>query len=204
MKEIFILRHGETDHNLKGIVQGSGINSVLNSNGLLQSKLFYDSHSNQNFDIFIHSNLIRTEQTIQHFLQYKTPRIIEERIREISWGEHEGKAGEPELMEKYYKIINAWQKGDYTAKPHNGESAQELGNRLNSFLDDLEKMDFSKALICTHGRTLRAMICLFKKWPLSRMEEVGHNNTGLYILRKNNTEWTVVRENDLTHLECLK
>ena len=35
-KELFILRHGETNQNLNGIVQGSGIDSDLNHSGYAQ------------------------------------------------------------------------------------------------------------------------------------------------------------------------
>ncbi|HNU42529.1 MAG TPA: histidine phosphatase family protein, partial [Cyclobacteriaceae bacterium] len=32
-KKIYIIRHGQTDFNLKGIVQGSGVDSSLNVRG---------------------------------------------------------------------------------------------------------------------------------------------------------------------------
>lgn len=201
MKEIYILRHGETHQNLKGIVQGSGIDSDLNENGLLQAQKFYSKYHQVRFDLHIHSNLIRTRQTISHFLCPEINCLIDERIREICWGEHEGKSGEPELMEKYYRIIESWKNGKFDAKPENGESAFELGSRLQLFLNDLQDLNFNRALICTHGRTLRALLCLFKDWPLSRMEEIGHNNTGLYILREEDAKWLFIAENDLSHLE---
>ncbi len=61
-------------------------------------------------------------------------------------------------------------------------------------------MDFNKALICTHGRTMRAMICLLQKIPLSYMEEVKHQNTGLYISCFQQNHWKILQENDSSHL----
>lgn len=39
-KKIYIIRHGQTDFNLKGIVQGSGVDSSLNDFGVAQSRAF--------------------------------------------------------------------------------------------------------------------------------------------------------------------
>ncbi len=200
MKEILILRHGETEQNVRGIVQGSGIDSSLNENGHRQAQLLYDYYKDHSFDLIIASNLKRTEQTIKHFLKKHIEFLKDERIREISWGEHEGKAGEPELMAKYYRVIQSWQAGNLLDRPEGGESALELQHRLHSFIEELNQKKFKKALICTHGRTLRAFICLLKGWPLSRMEEVGHANTGLYHGIFSDPGWIIHKENDLEHL----
>ena len=43
-KELFILRHGETNQNLNGIVQGSGIDSDLNHSGYAQGAAFFEKY----------------------------------------------------------------------------------------------------------------------------------------------------------------
>jgi broad specificity phosphatase PhoE len=40
-KELYIIRHGETDLNKQGIVQGRGINSDLNDTGRAQAAAFF-------------------------------------------------------------------------------------------------------------------------------------------------------------------
>lgn len=40
-KYIYILRHGETDYNRRGIVQGSGVDAELNEYGRLQAEAFF-------------------------------------------------------------------------------------------------------------------------------------------------------------------
>ena len=44
VKNIYIIRHGQTDFNVRQIVQGRGINSDLNDEGILQAKLFFEAH----------------------------------------------------------------------------------------------------------------------------------------------------------------
>ena len=47
---------------------------------------------------------------------------------------------------------------------------------------------------------MRAMICLLQKIPLSYMEEVKHQNTGLYISCFQQNQWKILQENDSSHL----
>ena len=42
MKEIYLIRHAQTDYNKKGIIQGSEVDSEIDEEGIRQSKLFYD------------------------------------------------------------------------------------------------------------------------------------------------------------------
>jgi len=202
-KLIYIIRHGETDCNLNGIVQGCGIDSELNQKGFHQSKLFYEQYRHEKFDLVISSHLKRSIQTVQNFISEGIPHIRDQRIREISWGEHEGKSGEPELMEKYFQILKHWSTGNYHARPVNGESAEELQDRIGLFLNELTNRAESKILICTHGRTLRAMMCLIQNLPISRMEDIHQQNTGLYKCRYIHGNWDLLETNSLTHIPSM-
>ncbi len=202
-KLIYIIRHGETECNLNGIVQGCGIDSELNQNGLHQSKLFYEQYQHEKFDLIFSSHLKRSIQTVQEFISKCIPHIQDKRIREISWGEHEGKSGEPELMEKYFQILKHWGAGNYHARPIDGESAEELKHRIELFLEELTQRPESKILVCTHGRTLRAMMCIIQKLPISRMEDIQQRNTGLYKCRYSHGNWELLETNNLTHIHSM-
>ncbi|MBK7958290.1 MAG: histidine phosphatase family protein [Bacteroidetes bacterium] len=68
-KEIYIIRHGETDMNKRNMVQGRGVNSVLNEHGHRQAKAFFEAYRHIPFEIAYSSSLTRTIQTIQPFVQ---------------------------------------------------------------------------------------------------------------------------------------
>ena len=96
-KILYILRHGETNENKIGIVQGQGIDSSLNELGLWQASQFFKKYKNRSFDQIIASGQKRSYQTIEAF-ESNHQRIHRDiRINEISWGDHEGKAGEPDI-----------------------------------------------------------------------------------------------------------
>ncbi|MFW5879460.1 MAG: histidine phosphatase family protein, partial [bacterium] len=62
LKTIYLIRHGQTDYNKKGIVQGSGIDASLNDLGRQQAEAFYDAYRNMPFDKIYISDLKRTKE----------------------------------------------------------------------------------------------------------------------------------------------
>ncbi len=201
----YIIRHGETDLNRQGIVQGSGVDSDLNSLGRTQAQLFHEKYRHISFDYIFLSALKRTEQTAIHFLNSGIKYTKKAEINEIHWGEHEGKASSPERREDFEKTVEAWKQGDYDARTMSGESAAELAKRLHIFKAEMEQLDYEShknVLVVSHGRTLRVLMCVLKNEPLTNMQSYEHSNTGLFLLNFNHLtkEWSLSLENDLSHL----
>lgn len=201
MKEIYILRHGETDYNRQGIVQGSGVNSSLNENGRLQALRFFQYYKNIPFDYVYTSTLKRTHESVQHFINQGITWRVRAELREIGWGIHEGKKATAESVQEYKTLIQAWKNGNLEAKLQDGESAASMVSRLNKFIEELKNTDFNRALICSHGRTLRCLMCLLNNDNLREMENYPHLNTSLYIVELKNDIFKIRLRNDLTHLE---
>ena len=201
MKELYIIRHGETDFNRQGIVQGSGVNSSLNENGKLQALHFFNKYKDIEFDYVYSSTLKRTHETVQHFINQGITWRVRAEIREISWGIHEGQKGTKESIQRYRNLIEYWNDGNFDARLEGGESAAEMVVRLNHFLDELKKTDFKRALICSHGRTLRCLMCLINNDHLREMDNYQHLNTGLYIVELNEDIFKIVLSKDVSHLE---
>ncbi len=200
-KEIYIIRHGETDLNRRRIVQGSGIDSSLNELGRHQAKAFYDFYHSVPFELVITSNLQRTHQTVAPFIDKGLPWEKTPHINEINWGVHEGKESEPWMVEAYRTMIEEWGKGNFDASLREGESAREMASRLQQFVADLRQRPEKKILVCSHGRALRCLMCVFKDQHLREMESYSHSNTGLFKIRQEFDRFIVDLENDTRHLE---
>ncbi len=56
-KKIYIVRHGQTNFNLQGIVQGSGVDSSLNAMGRAQAAAFFKAYQSVAFDKIYTSTL---------------------------------------------------------------------------------------------------------------------------------------------------
>lgn len=200
-KEIYILRHGQTDFNLKRIIQGSGVDSSLNETGLKQAHQFYVKYKNQNFDLVFTSALQRTKQTVQSFIDMDIPWIAMSELNEIGWGIHEGKEGTDAMIAHYNEVTNAWKSGQYDIGIEGGETAQELKDRMLVFIEQLKERPEQKILVCSHGRAMRCLMCLLDGNDIHRMDEYGHHNTGLYIVEYANNAFALNAKNDISHLE---
>ena len=200
-KTLYFLRHGQTEMNRLNIVQGSGVDSDLNDFGRQQARAFYDFYGKYDFDLIITSALKRTRQTVEPFFNKNIPYESWAEINEINWGIHEGKPSEPWMIEAYKKMVEQWSVGNFDASLQNGESARQLADRINFFLESIKTRPEKSILVCTHGRTLRCLMCLVKGQHLREMESYSHSNTGLFKVHWKAPKFDVEFENDTRHLK---
>ena len=199
-KKIVLLRHGQTDFNLNGIVQGSGVDSSLNENGQRQADAFFRAYRDYGFDALYTSALKRTHQTVQRFIEAGLPWEALKDLNEISWGKHEGQPITPEEDKYYQWMLRQWQLGDTSHKIEGGESPDEVAARLERALNLLKNSSAQKILVCMHGRAIRVMLCLMLNYPLKSMDVFEHKNTCVYELQFTGTMFHVLKHNDITHL----
>ena len=199
-KTIYIIRHGQTELNKQGIVQGSGVDAGLNETGQSQAKAFFQHYQHIPFEAVLTSALRRTHETMDPFIQLGLPWEKFEDINEIGWGIHEGKKSTPEMIQEYRTVIKSWMNGDFDAKLEEGESAAEMAARLQRFLDHLAERPEKLLLVCCHGRAMRCMMCLMQGQHLKEMENYKHSNTGLYKVVLENGRFEFILENDTSHL----
>lgn len=203
-KEIFIIRHGQTDYNRRGIIQGSGIDSEINETGKLQARAFYEAYQDKPFQLIITSDLQRTHQTVAGFIDRGIPWIRKPEINEISWGKYEGVERSEETVRVFDHIVGSWQSGQFDVRPEAGESAAELESRLLTFVEFLKNRPESNILVCTHGRTLRCLMCILEGRDISLMDEYMHDNTGLYKLHFKDRQFHTALKNDVMHLRGIR
>ena len=149
MKELYIIRHGQTLFNVERRVQGRGVNSSLNDTGLSQSRAFFEFYKNHNFDLVISSFLKRTYETVEPFIEVSNINHLSfSEIDEISWGDYEGKPADENLIREHAQLLTEWKNENYNAKLSNGESAAEMQIRLLRFIDIVKDLFYQKILIC--------------------------------------------------------
>jgi len=199
-KKIFLIRHGQTDYNLQGIVQGSGVDAPLNETGRLQASRFHDYYKDAGIEKVFTSALIRTHQSVQGFLDRGLPWEVLPDLNEISWGKHEGKRISPEEDAYYHWLLKQWQEGNTGLGIEGGESPDEVGVRLARALETIMSDPAETLLVCMHGRAMRVMLCLMLNYPLKSMDLFEHRNLCLYELHYTGSVFTVAQGNSLMHL----
>lgn len=201
-KELYVIRHGQTDHNAQGIIQGRGIDLPLNATGRQQALAFFNAYKTEPFDILFASTLKRAQQTVEPFQKLGIPLIIKPELDEISWGELEGSTITHESDKAFKDVIQKWNNGEIHVRPApGGESPYELQQRQKRFIDYLLTTPYKKILIATHGRFIRAFMCTLTGRPLSEMEDFHHSNLCLYKLKqKSDGKFEIVLHFDTEHL----
>ena len=204
-KELYIIRHGETDLNKQGIVQGRGINSDLNDTGRAQAEAFYQMYKNVPFQKIYTSSLKRTHQTVHQFIASGLPWEQLSGLDELAWGEWEGKPNSEHALEVFRDLVEQWQAGNYEAKFEGGESPAEVAQRLNEAVAHIKSHKEEKlVLVCMHGRAMRLLLCILTGKPFSEMSEFPHQNTTLYKVALTGDTFTITDFNNTDHLKDLQ
>ena len=203
-KEIYLIRHGETDYNKRGIVQGSGIDADLNETGRNQAEAFHTKYGDIQFQKVYTSALVRTHQTVEKFIKKGIPHDILPELNEISWGEKEGQEPTTEDNAYYTHLTKSWSEGNINLKPTGGESPVEVADRLKVGLKKIiENSEEKLILVAMHGRAMRVLLSHISNLPISDMDTFPHQNTCLYKLEYCYAKdaFEILSRNDVSHLE---
>lgn len=154
MPQLFFIRHGQTEANVKGILTGR-LETNLTQKGI-DDAVALSKELTEDFDYYYCSPLTRTHQTLKA-IKGDVEFIIDERITEVSSGDWQGKL-KAELPEEEYDL---YKKGQLN--PPNGESLEDVDKRIKSFLEDMfskYKSD-EKILVVTHNAFMRNLKRMF-------------------------------------------
>ncbi len=203
-KTLYIIRHGETDLNKRGIVQGRGVDTDLNDHGKQQAKAFYEAYKDVPFDKIYTSTLKRTHQTVHRFIHSGIPWTQHPGLDELAWGIYEGQESSDLTRAAFRSMINNWMRGELHHKFEEGESPLEVKDRQLIALDNLvENNQDETILVCMHGRALRLFLCLLTELPLSKMDAFPHLNTSLYKVQYDGFKFQITDFNNVDHLKKL-
>ena len=200
-KTIYLVRHGQTNFNLKGIVQGSGIDSELNETGHKQAQRFYNHFKEVPFEVAYVSELKRTHQSIAPFTLGGLNQIIMPELNEINWGILEGQDPTPERYQHFLSISKRWKQGDLHAAVDGGESAHSMVERQKIGWKKIKASSFKNILICMHGRAIRSFLCVLTGKDPSQMDDFEHTNLGLYKLVEGKPHYKIELFNFTDHLK---
>ncbi len=178
---LYLVRHGETEYNRRGIMQGGGIDSTLNATGREQARALARRFASADIDALYASTLRRATQTADilatgHDLLSRTHLRA---LNEMDWGVYEGEAPSPERDASVDALKSAWREGAYERGPKGGESIREVQGRARQALRHiLAREAGGTALVVTHGRYLRVLLAtLLDAYGLEHMSELDHSNT---------------------------
>lgn len=147
--EIYLCRHGETDHNNNGIVQGQMNEVDLNSKGRKQAEKLSERFQDLDIDKFYSSSLDRALQTAKivakpHDKEVETSDLLKEVGRSVFEGES---------FEEMVEEIRSSESSSHEWRPENGETLVEMQERGMEFFNQLKEnhAQDDKIVIVAHG-----------------------------------------------------
>jgi probable phosphoglycerate mutase len=201
-KTLYIVRHGQTDLNKRGIVQGRGMDTNLNEEGRKQAGLFFAAYKQVPFDKIYISALKRTQQSVQPFIDLEIPYEKLPGLDELAWGIHEGQPATSENKAAFLQIMRDWMDGNLDSKFEGGESPNEVKARqLEALKVIMSHPEEKTVLICMHGRAMRLLLCLLTNRPLTEMDSFPHQNLVLYKVIYDGDKYEIVDFNNAEHLK---
>lgn len=169
----YIVRHGETEHNVNGIVQGH-TDSNLTPNGVEQAQKVAEIFKDIKFDKAFSSDMIRTQDTARIILSDRNLSIdTSELLRERNYGSYDGGPGDVFRSENASSIemIRSLPKHERrVARMAPGvESDADINRRMIEFLNRVnESHSNNTILVVSSGGIMRSF--------LNHMEWNGEND----------------------------
>ena len=159
---LYAIRHGETDLNAKGIIQGCKIDIGLNDKGILQAKSVAKELVDKNIGKIYSSNMKRAKQTSNIVNELLSVEIFYSALlRETDYGVLQGKSiKEVQEIEEYKNIFERADAGDNDISFPEGESRNQVAKRFLKFLSSIKDEKDKNILIVSHGALLRSVVAV--------------------------------------------
>ena len=198
---LYIVRHGETEQNAEGLLQGkSGGN--LNKKGIEQARLTALALRNKDITAIHSSNLDRALDTALIISDLIGAVLIpENQLRERNLGNLELKS-----WDDYLQAQQASGQSHEEFKPEGGESLVEMQIRLKPFLEEITgPYQRTNLLIVGHNALNTVLLDMLTDLTLAEIFEKGQNNACINILDITAPmKAEVVQINDVSHLQELE
>lgn len=193
---IYLVRHGETEWNKKGILQG-WLDSPLTDIGVQQAELLGRTLHTMNIDVVYSSDLGRAIQTASILAPTK-PIVKDARLREIYLGEWQGqKISRLDSLPDYFT---------YSNEPHlfqgtTQEQFEQIGHRMMECLQYIHQQTMGNVLVISHGVAILCCLMHIMKMPIEKLWEIANlQGTSVTIIECMNGQLSVGEIGDIQHL----
>lgn len=178
--KLFLIRHGLTDWNLKGKIQGS-FDSELNEAGITQAeelsrKILKDNDKFSKIYSSPQKRAVKTAQILSEAtgIEY----VLIKGLEEINLGEWEGLSWD-EVKEKFPKEFEAWLKNRRYARAPGGESYQDLLERVLPAIRKIIDENDGNVAIVTHSAVIMCLLCYITNTSFNDMLKFKADNTSI-------------------------
>lgn len=171
---IIFVRHGESEYNIKNLVQG-WTDNPLTEKGVYDANSVSKKLEDTEIDLIVCSPLMRARKTAEIINKCHNKKIcIDKRLLERGKGSFEGTSSAD---------IEAKALFDQDPKKFGGETKQEFFERVYECFKEIESMN-KNVLIVSHGDVFNAIYKIVNNIPFTQKVKNPITNCGIYICQK--------------------
>jgi probable phosphoglycerate mutase len=196
---LFLVRHGESQWNVEGRIQGH-LDSLLTTVGLAQAEALAESLKAHTFSALYSSDLNRAYETARCIAKRKDQDIlVDVRLRERNLGIFQGFT-RPELETRFPEEA-AYYKTQVDYVVPQGESSRQFYKRCVTCFEELrQKYLGGSILVVTHGGVLGMFLKYVFNIPLEAPRRFEILNTSINIFSYKQDHWVLEVWGSLAHL----
>ena len=203
MTRIFLIRHGETEWNALGRLQGTS-NVQLSAVGIHQAKLLAAHAPFHAADAIYSSDLIRARSTAEILAQRFNLKVrVMLELREANFGDREGHSVK-ELAEDLNSGFETFFTAPEICQPPHGENSFDCQNRIvgaiKKIVAENKSSEDKRIIVVSHGAAIRLFLCWVLGMPIRKMWALSQFNMALNVLRVDDGAFTVEMMNSTLHL----
>ncbi len=197
---IYITRHGETEWNAEGRIQGH-TDVPLSERGREQARMLARRLAGVRIDAVYASDLSRAAETARTALgERDVPISFTSDLREYNKGVFEGMTA-AEYQQKFPHLFKASMENDLDFAPPDGETIRETSHRLARVFQAVRRQHLDEnVLVVGHGGSLRAGIVSLLELPLEANWKFVMHNCSLTVVHTYPDNCVMHLYNDTSHI----
>jgi len=200
LTKIFLIRHGETEWNAIGKLQGSSDIKLL-PEGIEQARLLAEHAPFSAVDAIYSSDLSRAMTTAEILAEKFGLQVIKERgLRETSFGDWEGRFLSDLAKENSLGFEKFFTKPDKVQPPGGETFLQSQARIMNAFDEIIADNEGKNIIVVSHGAAIRLILCAALYIPIRKMWSIGQYNMALNILLFEEGNFSIELLNSTLHL----
>ena len=201
---ILLVRHGETDWNASGRIQGHS-DTPLNAAGRQQAQRVAQRLAREPIRALYSSDLSRAFETATIIgVPLGLTVVASPRLRERQYGVWEGLTS-AEIQARYPEQFAIWRARSTDFAPPQGETRSELLTRALAELETIARRHVSEVVVVvTHGGLCYVLINHILGSVDGDRREFTFGNASIHTLEVTGNQWSVISINETAHLEVVE
>jgi probable phosphoglycerate mutase len=201
---IILVRHGETDWNATGRIQGQS-DTPLNALGKIQAERVAHRLARETVQTLYSSDLARAFETATIIGERLGLTVAKSpRLRERQYGAWEGLTS-AEIQARYPTQFDEWRARSTDFAPPQGETRSQLLTRALTALQTIARQHVGElVVVVTHGGFCYVLINHILGSVDGDRREFTFGNASLHTLEFAHDNWAVISVNETAHLDAVE